>query len=212
MRWQEGQEGQESSAARGSAGGPAAPGPSGRARAAVSRAAQKQLNDLIDAAVDAAPGDSAAAWEAVASDIAGQVADAITTALKAHGCPRGSWQDHLLCGALATLARAMEAGETRAKAAVIKGVTAALTASGVPHLAAVPAGRAAADVLTKLLPLVRQYEDARRAAQTLAVATCPAVPDHPEVERYCLRPVASALLSSAIQEELAESLPDRDRN
>lgn len=181
--------------------------PQAARRAAVQQAVQKQLGDLLDAAADAAPGDSAAALGAVAADVAGQVADAITATLEAHGCPRRGWQDHLLCGALAAVARAMAAGEDQARAAVIKGVTAALAASGVPRPAAGLAGRAAADVLAKLPP-VRQYEDARRAVQALAVAVCPNVADHPEVERYCLRPIASALLSSAIQEELVESLPD----
>jgi hypothetical protein len=43
--------------------------------------------------------------------------------------------------------------------------------------------------------------------QLLEVSMCPDVADHPEGEQYCLRPLASELLSSAIQEELAESLP-----
>ena len=101
----------------------------------------------------------------------------------------------------------MTAGEDLARTAVIEGVTAALAASGVPRPAAGLAGRAAADALMKLTP-VRHYEDVRRAVQALAVAMCPNVADHPEVKRYCLRPTASALLSSAIQEELAKSLPD----
>jgi hypothetical protein len=42
--------------------------------------------------------------------------------------------------------------------------------------------------------------------------TPPDVADHPEVEQYCLRPLASELLSSAIQEELTQSLPDDDRS
>ena len=50
--------------------------------------------------------------------------------------------------------------------------------------------------------------DAGQADEELAVAMCPNVADHPEVGRYCLQPTASALLSSAIQAELAESLPD----
>jgi hypothetical protein len=42
---------------------------------------------------------------------------------------------------------------------------------------------------------------------------CPDVADHPEVEQYCLRPLASELLSTEIQENLAESLPgDRSRS
>jgi hypothetical protein len=41
----------------------------------------------------------------------------------------------------------------------------------------------------------------------------PNVVDHPEAERYCLQPTASAgALSSAIREELAERLPDGDRS
>jgi len=197
--------------AGGSTGGSSPSGPSGRrrrSRAAVLRAAQKQLGDLLDAAVDAAPVDSAAALEAAAAaDLADQIADAITATLEANGCPRGSWPEHLLCGALAAAARAMQAAEDQVRAAVTKGVAAALTASGVPPQVADLAGRAAADALTKLTP-IRHYEDARRAVQMLAVATCPKVADHPEVERYCLRPLASAMLSSAMQQELAESLHD----
>jgi hypothetical protein len=88
---------------------------------------------------------------------------------------------------------------------VNRGVAAALAVSGVPPQVADLAGRAAADALKKLGP-VQHFEDARRAVQMLAVATCPRVADHLEVERYCLRPLASAMLSSAIQQELAESL------
>ena len=44
----------------------------------------------------------------------------------------------------------------------------------------------------------------------LAVAVCPKGADHPEVEQCCLRPTVPALLSSAVQEELAESLLDGD--
>jgi len=61
--------------------------------------------------VDAAPVDSAATLEAAtAADVANQVADAITATLEAYGCPGGSWQSHLLCGALAAVAHAMKAG------------------------------------------------------------------------------------------------------
>jgi hypothetical protein len=202
--------GRGSPAAAGGSGGtaPSAPGRRRRSRAAVLKAAQKQLGDLLDAAVDAAPVDSAAALGAVAAaDVADQIADAITATLEAHGCPRGSWQDHLLCGALAAVARAMQAAQDQAAAAVARGVTAALVASGVPPQVADLAGRAAADALAKMDP-VRHFEDARRAVQMLAVAACPKVADHPEVERYCLQPLASAMLSSAIQQELAESLHD----
>ena len=100
----------------------------------------------------------------------------------------------------------MKAGEDLAKAAVTKGVTAVLAACGTPRLAAGLAARAATDTLMKLTP-VRHWEDVRRAVQLLAVSTCPNVADHPEVEQYCLRPLASEMLSSAIQEELAGSMP-----
>jgi hypothetical protein len=181
-----------------------------RSRAAVLRAAQKQLVDYLDAVVNAAPVDSAATLVSAAdADVACQVADAITGALEDHGCRRGSWQSHLLCGALAAVAQAMKAGEDLAKGAVTRGVTAALAAGGMPRLTAGLAGRAATDTLMKLTP-VRHWEDVRRAMQLLAVSMCPDVADHPEVERYCLRPLASELLSSAIQKELAQSLPDGD--
>jgi len=55
----------------------------------------------------------------------------------------------------------------------------------------------------KLAP-IRHWEDMRRAVQLLAVSRCPNVADHPEVEQYCLQPLASELLSDAIQQELAE--------
>ena len=197
--------GRGSSAAAGSTGGAAPPGPFGQI-------AQDQLGDLLDATADAEPVDSAATLEAAAAaDVANQVADAITATLEAHGCPRGSWKSHLLCGALAAVAQAMKAGEDLARTAVIEGVAATLAAGGVPRQAAGLSGRAAADALMKLTP-VRHYEDVRRAVQALAVAMCPNVADHPEVKRYCLQPTASALLSSAMREELAESLPDGDRS
>ena len=178
-----------------------------RSREAVLRAAQKQLGDYLDAVVAVAPVDSAAVLMSAAdADAAGQVADAITAALESHGCPRGRWQSHLLCGALAAVAQAMKAGEDLAKSAVTASVSAALTACGVPSLAAGLTGRAATDALTKLTP-VRHWEDLRRAAQLLAVSLCPDVADHPEVEQYCLLPLASELLASEIQAELAESLP-----
>ena len=202
--------GRRSSVAAASTGGSGSPRPSGlmrRSREAVLRAAQKQLGDYLDAVVNAAPVDSAATLVSAAeADVASQVADAITATLEAQGCPRGRWQSHLLCGALAAVAQAMKAGEDLAKTAVTAGVMAALTACGVPRLAAGLAGRAATDALMNLTP-VRHWEDLRRAVQLLAVSVCPDAADHPEVEQYCLRPLASELLSSAIQEELAESLP-----
>jgi hypothetical protein len=141
------------------------------------------------------------------ADVANQIADKITAALEAHGRPRGSWRSHLLCGALAAVARAMKAGEDLAKTVVTKGVTSALVAGGMPRLlAAGLAGRAATDALMKLTP-VGHWEHVRRAVELLAVSMCPNVANHPAVENYCLRPLASELLSSAIQEALAESLP-----
>jgi hypothetical protein len=189
-----------------STGGSAPPSPSGlvrRNRAAVLQDAQKQLGDLLDAVVDAAPVDSTATLvSAVDADVAGQVADAITATLQAHGCPRGKWQSHLLCGALAAVAHAMKAGEDLARTAVTKGATALLISSGIPRLAASLAARAAGDTLMKLTP-VGHWEEVRHAVQLLAASVCPNVADHPAVEQYCLQPLASQLLSDAIQEELA---------
>jgi len=71
----------------------------------------------------------------------------------------------------------------------------------VPRQVAGLAGRAAADALTELTPT-------RRATQEMAVSMCPELADHPEVHQYCLRPLALTLSSSAMQEELAESLPE----
>jgi hypothetical protein len=174
-----------------------------RSRATILHDAQKQLGDLLDAVVDAAPVNSAATLVSAGdADVADQVADAITATLQAHGCPRGDWQSHLLCGALTAAAHAMKAGEDLARTAVTEGVTAALTSSGIPRLAAGLAARAAVDTLMKLAP-VRHWEDLRRAVQLLAVSMCPNVADHPAVEQYCLRPLASELLSDAIKEELA---------
>ena len=77
-----------------------------------------------------------------------------------------------------------------------------LTLAGVPRLAAQLAARAAVDKVMQLMP-ARHWEDVRRGVELLAVSTCPDVADHPEVERYCRRPLASELLSDSIQEELA---------
>ena len=200
-----GSKGRGSSTSAGCTSTAAPPGPFGQI-------AQDQLGDLLDAVVDAAPIDSAVALRAAAAaDVANQIADAITGSLEAHGCPRGSWEIHLLCGALAAVAQAMKAGEDLARTAVIEGVTAAAVAGGAPRPAAGLAGRAAADALMKLSP-IRHFGDARRAVELLAVATCPNVADHPEVERYCLQPIASDLLSSAIQEKLVKSLPGGGRS
>lgn len=179
-----------------------------RSRAAVLRDAQKQLGDLLDAVVNAAPVNSPTALASAADAyVASQVADKITATLKAHGHPKGTWRSHLLCSALAAVARAMEAGQNAAKTVVTKGITSALVASGIPRPAAALAGRAATDVLMKV-PL-GHWEAVRRAVALLAVSTCPNVANHPAVENYCLRPLASELLAPAIQQELAESLPIR---
>jgi hypothetical protein len=194
----------------GSTGSSAPSRPSGRrrrSREAVLRDAQQQLSDLLDVIINAGPGAPAAtAVSAADAYVAGQVADAITATLEAHGAPRGKWTSHLLCGALAAVAHAMQAGEDLAKAAVAEGVTAALTACGMPRLPARLAGRAAAGKLLSLTPL-GHWAAVRRAVQLQAVAACPDVTEHPEVENHCVRPLASEALSSAIQEELAESLP-----
>ena len=193
--------GRGSSAAAGSAGGSASPGPFGQA-------VQDQAGDLLDAGVNAAPDGSAEA-QAWAADLADQVAAAITAALGANSRVRRGGQGHLLCGALAAVAQAMMAGEDLLRAAVIEGVTAALAACAVPRPAAGLAGRAAADALMKATP-IRHYEDVLRAVQTLAMAMCPNGAGHPEVERYCERPIASAAVSSAIQQELTASPADGD--
>ena len=196
--------------------GPSGPsGPSGRrgrsghmrrSRAAVLRDAQKQLGDLLDAVVNAAPVNSPTALVSAAdADVAGQIADKITATLEAHGRAKGSWRSHLLCGALAAIARAMGAGENLAETVVTKGITSALVAAGMPRQAAALAGRAATDMLTELTPF-GHWKHVRRAVGLLAVSMCPNVANHPAVENYCLRPLASELLSSAIKEELAESL------
>jgi hypothetical protein len=174
-----------------------------RSREAILRDAKHQLGDYLDAVVGAAPVHSAAALVSAAdADAADQIADAITETLQAHGCPRGKWARHLLCGALAAVAKTMKVGEDLAKTAVTDGVRAALTSSGVPRLAAGLAARAAVDTLMKITP-VRHWEDVRRAVQLLAVSMCPDVAEHPEVEQYCLQPLASQLLSDVLQEELA---------
>jgi hypothetical protein len=174
-----------------------------RSRAVVLRDAQEQLGDLLDAVVGAMPVSSVASLVSAGdADVANQVADAIAATLQAHGCPRGEWESHLLCGALAAASYAMKAGEELVKTAATQGVTAALTSSGVPDLAAGLAARAAADTLMKATP-VRHWEDVRRAVQLLAVFMCPNVADHPEVEQYCVQPLASELRSDAIQGELA---------
>jgi hypothetical protein len=174
-----------------------------RSRAAILRDAQTQLADYLDAVISAAPVDSAATLVSAANaDVADQVAEAITTTLQASGCPRGEWESHLLCGALAAVAHAMKAGEDLARTAITKSVTAALISSGVPRLTARLAARAAVGTLTRLTP-IRHWEDMRRAVRLLAVSLCPNVANHPEVEQYCLQPLASELLSDAIQQELA---------
>ena len=139
---------------------------------------------------------------AVDADAAGQIADAITASLKANGWPPRKWQSHLLCGALAATAHAMEAGKDLANTLITQGVKAALTSAGVPGPVADMAARAAAGALKKLTPY-RHWDAIHRGVQFLAVAVCPAVENHPEVVEYCLRPLASESLSDVLQQELA---------
>ena len=175
-----------------------------RTRRAVLRNAKEQLGGLLDSVVDAAPVNLAASLvPAVDADAAGQIADAITASLKANGWPASKWRSHLLCGALAAVARAMDAAEDRAKELITLGVTTALTSTGVPRPLAGMAARAAVDALTKL-PAYKQWDAVRRGVRLLAVSVCPAVENHSEVVNYCLLPLASENLSDAIQQELAQ--------
>ena len=198
--------GQRSSATVIRIGGSASQGLSAqvrRTRRVVLRDAKEQLGKLLDSVVDAAPVDSAASLvSAVDADAAHQIADAITASLKANGWPSSKWRSHLLCGALAATAHAMEAGEDLAKTLVTQGVATALTSAGVPDPIANMAARAAVDALMKLTPY-RHWDDMHRGVQFLAVALCPAVENHPEVVKYCLQPLASERLSDALQQELA---------
>ena len=175
-----------------------------RTRRVVLRDAQLQLGELRDSLVDAAPLNSVAGViSAVDTDAAGEIADAITASLKANGWPRRKWRSHLLCGALAAVARAMEEGEDRAQALITQGVTTALASAGVPAPIAAMGARAAVDALKKLTPY-RHWDDVHRGMQLLAVVTCPAVEKHRDVVDYCMRPLVSERLSGMLQQELAE--------
>jgi hypothetical protein len=173
-----------------------------RTRRAVLRDAKEHLGGLLDSVVDAAPVNSAVGL-VPAVDAAGQIADAITASLKANGWPASKWRSHLLCGALAAVAHAMDAAEDKAKELITLGVTTALTSTGVPRPVAGMAARAAVDALTKL-PAYKQWDAVRRGVRMLAVSVCPAVENHSEVVNYCLLPLASENLSNAIQQELAQ--------
>jgi len=175
-----------------------------RTRRAVLRDAKEQLGELLDSVAEAAPVNSTAGLvSAIDADAAGQIADAITASLKANGWPPSKWRSHLLCGALAATAHAMDAGENKAKELITQGVTTALTSVGVPGPIAGMAARAAVDALTKL-PAYKQWDAVRRGVRLLAVSVCPAVENHPEVVDYCIRPLASDYLPDAIQQELAD--------
>jgi hypothetical protein len=110
--------GRRSSATTVRTGGSAPQGLSGhmrRTRRAVLRDTKEQLGELLDSVVDAAPVNSAAGLvSAVDADAAGQIADAITASLKANGWPPSRWRSHLLCGALAATAHAMDAADDKA--------------------------------------------------------------------------------------------------
>jgi hypothetical protein len=173
-----------------------------RSRTAVLRDAQNQLDDLLDAVIGGAPVDSSAILISdVDAAVASQIADAITATLRAHGYPPSKWWSHLLCGALAAVAQAMEAGKDLAETAVTQSVTAMLASSGITSPVAGLAARAVVDVLMKLPP-VQHWDNVRCAVQVLAVSVCPSVANHREVAQQCLRPLASELLSDEIQQEL----------
>lgn len=175
-----------------------------RTRRAVLRDAKEQLDELLDSVVDAAPVNlTAGLVSAIDADAARQIADAITASLKANGWPPSKWRSHLLCGALAATAHAMDAAEDKAKKLITRGVTTALTSADVPGPVAGMAARAAVDALTKL-PGYKQWDAVRRGVRLLAVSVCPAVENHPEVVDYCIRPLESDYLPDAIRQELAD--------
>lgn len=175
-----------------------------RTRRVVLRDAKAQFTDLLDSLVDEGPVDSSAALvSAIDADAAGQISDAITESLKANGWPPRKWRSHLLCGALAATAHAMDSAEDRAKKLIVQVVTTALTSAGVPGPVASMAARAALDVITKLAAY-KQWDAVRRGVRLAAIAACPAVENHPEVVNYCILPLASDYLPDAIQQELAE--------
>jgi hypothetical protein len=175
-----------------------------RSRRATLRDAKEQLSDLLNSSVDAALVNSAATLvSAIDVDAAGQISDAITDSLKANGWPPSKWRNHLLCGALAATAHAMDAAEDRSKELIIQGVTTALTSAGVPNPVAGMAARAALDAVTKL-PAYKQWDAVRRGVRLAAIAACPSVDRHPEVVNYCILPLASDYLPDVIQQELAE--------
>jgi hypothetical protein len=175
-----------------------------RTRRVVLRDAKTQLDDLLNSLVDAAPVNSPTTLvAAIDADAAGQISDAITDSLKANGWPPSKWRSHLLCGALAATAHAMDAAEDRVKELIVHGVTTALTSAGVPSPVAGMAARAALDAITKL-PAYKQWYAVRRGVRLAAIAACPAVENHPMVVNYCMLPLASDYLPGAIQQELAQ--------
>jgi cytosine/adenosine deaminase-related metal-dependent hydrolase len=81
----------------------------------------------------------------------------------ANGWPPSKWRSHVLCGALAATAHAMDAAEDKAKELIAHGVTTALTSAGVPSPVAGMAARAAVDTLAKL-PAYTQWDAVRRGS------------------------------------------------
>lgn len=76
----------------------------------------------------------------------------------------------------------------------------------IPEPLAAVAAQAAVNALMKL-SAIRQFDDLLRATRILAIMTCPAPEHHRAVVLYCMNPLGKEILSDAIRQELADSLP-----
>jgi hypothetical protein len=183
---------------------------SGRRRTAMGKATDEIKGWLTGVAADP-PSTVAAATSQAVDALCDKVASAIVNTLHRKG-PRWSDADHVLCDFLAAAAHAMEKFRDQFQH-YVEHIVATVLASrrgqkrqAIPEPVARVAAQAAVNALMKLTP-AREFDDLLRAMRILAVATCPAPEQHRSVAIYCLAPLETGVLSSAMKQELTRALP-----
>jgi hypothetical protein len=173
--------------------------------------AADEIKDWLTGVAADPPTTVATATNQAVDALCDKVASAIVNALHRNGYHWSS-ADHVLCDFLAAAARAMQTFRDQFQHQVEHIVSTILASRREQKRQAIPepvvrvAAQAAVNALMKLSP-AREFDDLLRAMRILAVATCPAPEQHRSVAIYCLAPLETGVLSSAMKQELTRALP-----
>jgi hypothetical protein len=159
--------------------------------------AADEIKDWLTGVAADPPTTVATATNQAVDALCDKVASAIVNALHRNGYHWSS-ADHVLCDFLAAAAEHI--------VSTILASRREQKRQAIPEPVVRVAAQAAVNALMKLSP-AREFDDLLRAMRILAVATCPAPEQHRSVAIYCLAPLETGVLSSAMKQELTRALP-----